>query len=130
MALPIDPSSAKSQPEQRRIESRARVAIDAMVETIDGLGTGFIINLSCHGAMVQTQELPRPGSLLLLKCDRLEVTGRVAWTRKKRFGVTFDKSVPKHIVTSFGGFPSPPAEWRLRSAEIYVLPPPELRDAQ
>lgn len=82
----------------KRTESRARVAMEAKVVTVSGRATGFVLNVSCHGAMVQTAEPPSQGSSVVLKCGPLDELGKVAWVEQGRIGIEFDEPVSEDLV--------------------------------
>jgi hypothetical protein len=97
--------SIKVHPEMRpshwvwhRNEARARLAIEVTVETLGARRAGFILNLSCHGAMVQTTYDLIPGTELVLKCPHLDVFGAVAWAKNGRAGVEFAEPISEQLV--------------------------------
>src|SRR5262245_40033790 len=90
--------SAPSRQVQKRVEARARVAIEARLETIHGRASGYLLNLSCHGAMVQTPEPPPPGHDVLLRCGPLEALGCVMWVQHERIGMEFYEELSEEFV--------------------------------
>src|SRR4029453_11463702 len=76
-----------------RSESRAPLAMEASIDTLHGRSPGFILNLSCHGAMVQSTEVLARGTDILLKCGPLDVIGKVAWAKADHLGVEFDEPI-------------------------------------
>jgi hypothetical protein len=98
MSLRIQPSFGADSYAHQRIEARARVALQAVVETVLGRSRGFILNLSCHGAMVQTERVLTRGVDLLLKCRQLDALGRVMWARDGLCGVEFDEPIEEELV--------------------------------
>jgi len=98
MSLRVQPSLHTSQWGWHRGEARARVAMEASVDTIHGRSSAFILNLSCHGAMVQSEEVLSRGTDLVLKCGPLDVMGKIAWARDGRLGIEFDEPVSEDVV--------------------------------
>jgi hypothetical protein len=97
MSLRIRPSSIAGHA-HRRSESRARVPMEAKVDTLHGRNSAFILNLSCNGAMVQSQELPGVGTSVVLRCGSIDALAAVVWVEHERFGVQFDEPIPEEIV--------------------------------
>ena len=97
MSLRIQPSTGVSHG-HRRAEGRARVPMEARVETMLGRRPAFILNLSCHGAMVLSQELPAVGICIVLRCGPVDALGTVVWVEHERFGIKFDEPIPEEIV--------------------------------
>lgn len=98
MALHMHVSQPLASHGHKRTEARARVAIEAKLQTVLGHASAYLLNLSCHGAMVQTEKPPLRGSDALLRCGPLDVLGTVAWVSDERFGLEFDEPVAEHIV--------------------------------
>lgn len=94
----IIPSSANPHCKWHRIESRARVAMEAVLDSVHGRQRGFILNLSCHGAMAQMPDPPGRRTFVMLKCGPLEVLGMVAWVDRDGFGVQFDEPIEEDLV--------------------------------
>jgi hypothetical protein len=82
----------------KRIESRARVAIEAKLQTVLGRFSGYLLNLSCQGAMVQTVEPPARGNTVVVSCGPLDVLGTVVWVEHERFGIEFDEPIAEEMV--------------------------------
>src|SRR5688572_12232765 len=82
----------------KRAESRARVAIEASLETVLGRSRGYLLNLSCHGAMMQTPSPPQRRADVVLRCGPLDVMGVVAWVQHERIGIEFDEPIPEDRV--------------------------------
>lgn len=72
--------------------------MEARVETLLSRNPGFILNLSCNGAMVYSQELPQVGASVVLRCGPLDVLGTVMWAEQGRFGIQFDEPIPEEVV--------------------------------
>ena len=95
MSLRLHGSSNLSAHGGKRIESRARVAIEASLETVLGRSRGYLLNLSCHGAMVQMPDPPQRRADVVLRCGPLDVLGIVAWVQQERIGIEFDEPIPE-----------------------------------
>jgi hypothetical protein len=74
------------------------VAVEAKLQTVHGRATGYLLNLSCHGAMVQTVEPPARGNTVVIVCGPLDVLGTVVWAEHERFGVEFDEPISDAMV--------------------------------
>src|ERR1044071_92191 len=98
MSLKVHPELRPTHWVWHRSEARARLAIEVAVETLGTRGTGFILNLSCHGAMVHTAQDLSPGGGIVLRCGNLVVFGMVAWARGGRAGVEFDEPICEQLV--------------------------------
>ena len=98
MALHMHVSQPLASHGHKRVEARARVAIEARLQTVLGNASAYLLNLSCHGAMVQTEKLPQRGSDVVLKCGPLDALGIVAWVSNEHFGLEFDEPVAEHLV--------------------------------
>ena len=84
--------------DRKRREARARVAMEARIETLGGSWAGFVLNLSCHGAMVKIEDPPAPRSTVILKCGPIDAIGSVAWVEHERLGIAFDESIDEEDV--------------------------------
>jgi len=82
----------------KRVEARARVAIEAKLETVHGRVTGYLLNLSCHGAMIQASSPPVRGGDVVIKCGPLDALGVVCWVAHERFGMEFDEPIADDLV--------------------------------
>lgn len=98
MSLRLHGSSNLSAHGGKRAESRARVAIEATLQTVLGRSTGYLLNLSCHGAMVQSHNPPARRADVVLRCGPIDVLGVVAWVQHERFGLEFDEPIPETLV--------------------------------
>ena len=97
MTLRIKPSG-QYQGHPSRTESRARLAIEATLETVHGKSSGYLINVSYHGAMVQTQTVPGRDAFVVLRCGPLDALGTVAWIDRGYFGIKFDEPISENLV--------------------------------
>jgi hypothetical protein len=100
MSLSGELSPAANRKGPKRQESRARVALEAKLDTLRGRSSGYLLNLSCHGAMVQMADPPRPGHEVILKCGPLDVLAEVAWTEHERCGLQFIEPIAESFVVA------------------------------
>ena len=77
----------------RRVASRARVALPATLETVNGTVRAVIRNISETGAMLEVAALPTVGGCAVVRCGSLDAFGVVAWARSRWCGVAFDEPV-------------------------------------
>lgn len=82
----------------KRAEARVQFALEAVVQTVERNQSGYLLNLSCHGAMVRCAVLPAHGASVLLKCGPLDVIGEVMWFDELGFGLQFDEPLPQEQV--------------------------------
>ena len=87
--LHSDPHVHARIPRGRRAHSRARVALPAELETIEGMKQVKLRNLSSAGAMVEGAQGPGIGRDLVLKCFGIDSLGVVVWEDDRRFGIEF-----------------------------------------
>ena len=73
----------------RRVHPRARVALPAVLETIEGHRQAQLHNLSAAGAMVETAATPSVGRDLVLKCFGIDALGVVIWKEGDCCGIEF-----------------------------------------
>lgn len=76
-------------PRGRRAHSRARVALSAVLETMEGMKPVKLRNLSSAGAMVESVRTPDVGRDLVLKCFGIDALGIVVWQNGDRCGIEF-----------------------------------------
>ena len=98
MTLHLQAELPSSPRGHKRGESRARVAIEAKLQTVHGRLSGYLLNLSCHGAMVQTSEPPGRDNYVVIVCGPLDVLGTVVWSEQERFGLEFDEPISEDLV--------------------------------
>jgi PilZ domain len=55
-------------------------------------------NISRKGCRLHLAEPPRPGATVLVRVDRIEALGTVAWVRGLRCGITFENSLTVEAV--------------------------------
>lgn len=76
-------------PRGRRSRPRARIALPAILETMEGLRKVKLSNLSSAGAMVEARKAPDVGRDLVLKCPGIDALGVVVWENGDRCGIEF-----------------------------------------
>jgi hypothetical protein len=79
----------QSIPVGRRSQSRARVILPGVVETLDGLLQVQVHNISTAGAMVEARRAPAVGREVVLQCYGIDALGVVVWQEGNRFGIEF-----------------------------------------
>ena len=89
--LPGEPNSGLIGSVGRRAAARARIALPASVETLNGIRTARLHNLSRTGAMVDGVGLPGVGSDIILRCGTIDALGVIVWAGNGRCGIEFDE---------------------------------------
>ena len=82
----------------RRVRARARIALPATLETIDGLRRVNVRNLSAVGAMVEGSRFPGVGKTLVFKCFGIDALGVVVWEDGDRCGIEFHDPIGEEEV--------------------------------
>lgn len=82
----------------RRMAARARVALPATFETLNGNVGAIVRNLSETGAMLELRSAPAVNSLGLLKFGDIECFGRVVWVQSRCCGFSFEEFLPRSKV--------------------------------
>jgi hypothetical protein len=82
----------------KRTERRARVALAAKLQTLDGVQRGHMLNLSCWGAMIETGWAARREDRFVLQCGHLEELVYVKWIDSGLMGVQFDEPIGENLV--------------------------------
>jgi hypothetical protein len=73
----------------RRRASRARLQVSATLQSIARDTRVIVRNLSCTGAMVEGDDLPRAGRSVLFKRGGIEEMAAVVWSEDGRCGLEF-----------------------------------------
>lgn len=73
----------------RRRASRARLQVSATLQSIARDARVTVRNLSCTGAMVEGEDLPRAGRTVLFKRDGIEEMATIIWSEGGRCGLEF-----------------------------------------
>ena len=105
----------------RRAHPRARVALPATVETMDGRKPVKLRNLSSAGAMVESPRTPDIGRDLVLQCFGIDALGVVVWEDGEFCGIEFydpieDEEVVRQRTLSDNHFEQ--QKWRTRQELI------------
>jgi len=91
-------------PRDRR-SKRSLVLLSAKVR-VDGKETDVRLrNLSQRGALLEGEEPPEVGTILMFERGRTRVKARVAWSKEGRFGVEFLKPIEEREVLVHVGRP-------------------------
>jgi hypothetical protein len=80
----------ESSPTQNRRSRRANVLMSASLEVSGATLAVKLRNLSAEGALVEADQLPVEGSVVLFRKGDLSTPGHVAWTRGNQAGIAFD----------------------------------------
>lgn len=78
----------------KRSMARLVTALDASMTLPDRTARCHIENLSRNGCRIEVTEPPRLGATVLMRIDRIEAIGTVAWVRGMRCGIKFASPVP------------------------------------
>lgn len=84
----------------RRESRRVRVVLPASVETLHGNQAAELTSLSCTGAAVSLESVPKLGADLVLRCGSLEAFCNVVWVKPGRCGLHFDEPISEADVLS------------------------------
>lgn len=82
----------------RRRTPRARVALPARFETLNGTVCAILHNLSESGAMLELPSAPAIDSTGLLRCGDIDCFGTVVWVQSRWCGFAFDEQLPQGMV--------------------------------
>lgn len=77
----------------RRRRERSRVLLPATIETFGGEYPVKLRDLSCLGAMVESDYLPPVDSSVIFKRGATEAASRVVWVMEKRIGLEFMRPI-------------------------------------
>lgn len=66
--------------------------------TFSGTSPCTLIDMSCTGARVGVDEMPRVGSLVIIESPEIELFGSVRWAGRDVFGFEFDEPLPTERV--------------------------------
>lgn len=84
---------------QNRKSQRANVLMQASIEVS---GTSLPVklrNLSSDGALVESDKLPVEGSAVVFRRGDLAVPGKIAWTKTRHAGVSFNRKLePEQVL--------------------------------
>jgi hypothetical protein len=83
---------------QNRRSRRSNVLMAASLETATGTAKVTLRNLSAHGALVEGDRIPAPGSPLVFRKKDLAVGGKIAWVSERRAGIAFDSNLDPETV--------------------------------
>jgi hypothetical protein len=108
----------------RRGASRARLQLNASLETTTGATPIVIRNLSCTGALLEGSRLPRVNRTAVLKRDGIDAMGIVVWQEENRCGFLFFDPVSHEQVVEAAASPpeapvrSDPLHWELSEPAV------------
>ena len=84
----------------RRESRRVRVYLPASIQTLQGTQAAELTSLSCTGAAISLQNVPKLSADLVLKCGSLEAFCNVVWVKPGRCGLQFDEPITETEVLS------------------------------
>lgn len=84
----------------RRESRRVRVFLPASIETLHGNQAADLTSLSCTGAAVSLQTVPKLSADLVLRCGSLEAFCTVVWVKPGRCGLEFEEPITDADVLS------------------------------
>jgi hypothetical protein len=79
----------------RRIASREKLPMPAMLSTIQHYHVAVLVDLSSTGARFRGDKLPPIDEVVSVKLDSVQAFGIVAWSRKNECGLSFDVPLSK-----------------------------------
>ena len=74
----------------KRSSPRARIGLQATLETLESRRSVLLENISATGARIQLADPPRPGSDVIIQCGQIDVMARVTWASRDTCGIHFD----------------------------------------
>lgn len=77
----------------RRRSQRANLLMAATLEHDGGTIAVKLRNLSADGALIEGDDCPPAGAMVIFRKNELEVPGRIAWADGRRAGIAFDTSL-------------------------------------
>jgi hypothetical protein len=96
----------------RRSALRSRAPLTAVVTTVVGSQSAFLLDVSATGARLRGTDLPVTGEDLFVSVDRVIVFGTVVWVDDDERGVAFESALPAadgerlhHAVALAAGLP-------------------------
>jgi hypothetical protein len=84
----------------RRESRRVRVLLPASIETLNGNEAAELTSLSCTGAAISLQNVPKLSADLMLRCGSLEAFCTVVWVKPGRCGLQFEDPITETDVLS------------------------------
>lgn len=88
----------ESSTTQNRRSRRSHVLMAAVIESDGSSFQVKLRNLSQQGALVECDQLPSVGSMVLFRKKELNLPGRVAWVTGCRAGIAFDSNLDPEAV--------------------------------
>lgn len=76
-----------------RALARLVTGVDATLVLPDRSSRCLLDNLSRKGCRLQLAEPPRKGATVIIRVERIDAIGTVAWTRGERCGIAFAKEL-------------------------------------
>jgi hypothetical protein len=79
------------EPSQARKGRRSSLSLPAVIRLFGRQHDARLHNLSCGGAMIESEAVAHEGDPIDLVCGGIETLGEVVWVRTGRFGLAFLK---------------------------------------
>jgi PilZ domain-containing protein len=76
-----------------RHQPRTHLFVVATLSADSNSSTVRIRNISPSGALLESSQLPEPGTKMMLKRGSLRATGRIAWKASRKAGIRFDSPI-------------------------------------
>jgi hypothetical protein len=103
--------SAKTQNRQSR---RSNVLMAASIEAAGSSTPVRMRNLSAEGVLIEGDELPIEGTIVLFRKNELKAPGQVVWVKGRRAGIAFDTKLDPETVLRHVPSPRPRAELQFK----------------
>lgn len=97
------PDPVALEPGQRN-HSRARLNLPARLVTFREVTQCTLVDVSCSGAKLRSNQCPNPGESALVDGLPVELFGTVRWVDRGFFGVEFDDLLPLDRVVALRHF--------------------------
>jgi hypothetical protein len=88
----------------RRANARARLMLPSILLLPTAKEGGWLVNVSCGGALVRVQQLPSVGSTAIFKFAEFELWCTVVWASGSCCGIRFDAPLPMETVSRLRSF--------------------------
>jgi hypothetical protein len=83
---------------EHRVSNRVHVLFAASIEADGAENPALLRNVSCTGALVETQLALRPGAALLFKRGDARIPATVIWANGGRLGLSFETPIDDGLV--------------------------------
>ena len=117
---------------QNRRSRRSHVLMAASIEAAGSSTPVRMRNLSAEGVLIEGDDLPIEGTIVLFRKNDLKATGHVAWVKDNRAGIAFDTLLDPETVLRHVPQPRPRARLNFKRPGLgpNELSPEERRFAE